>query len=234
MIMTRLIAGLLALMLGGLFAAEAGAQALEVLPGGCGTATYPNNVPFLTVDSSGHLCGALAGSYFNNVPGSVLTRPSNTTAYAANETVCANTSVTVCAPGTIALGNIPGGKGEIQRITLLKSGSSVTNATFIVWLFSAAPGTSSPSQFDATAYPGPRIADMPNYIGSASCAVSAATSDTSAGVWYECALSNPNTSGALPFQAVTGTNTIYYLLSVTQAYTPASAETFSPFVSGFY
>jgi hypothetical protein len=75
---------------------------------------------------------------------------------------------------------------------------------------------------------------MPNYIGNASCNTATATSDTSAGVWYDCTLSNPNTSGALVFQALSGSTTIDALISVTSAYTPASAETFTFYVSGIY
>lgn len=181
-----------------------------------------------------NVIGGTVGSYFNNVVGSTLTRIANTTAYAANETVCLFTSTTVCAPGTISIATANGGKGLINRVTLLKSGSSVTNATFTIWLFSAAPGTAIPNQFDATSYTGPRAADMPNYIGNAQCTSPVVTSDTTAQVWYDCALSNPNTGGALDFQALSGSTNINYLISVTAAYTPASGETFIPSVSGIY
>ena len=144
-----------------------------------------------------------AGSYFYDVAASTLTRPANTTAYAANETVCQSASV-ACTPLTASIASTTVGKGLINRITLLKSGSSTTNATFTAWLFSAAPGLATPTQEDATAYAGPRAGDMPNYIGSATCTSSTATSDTTAQVWYECVLSNPNTGGALVFQALSG------------------------------
>jgi hypothetical protein len=174
------------------------------------------------------------GSYFTNVAGTTLTRASNTTAYAANETVCLLTSTTVCAPVTVSIATANGGKGIINRVSLLKSGSSTTNASFTIWLFSAAPGTATPNQFDATGYTGPRAADMPNYIGSAVCSIGTTTSDTTAQVWYDCALSNPNSAGALDFQALSGSTNIDALISVTAAYTPASAETFNVYVSGIY
>lgn len=176
----------------------------------------------------------VGGSYFTNVAGSTLTRASNTTPYAANETVCLLASATPCAPITISIANIASGRGLINRVSLLKSGPSTTNASFTIWLFSAAPGTSTPSQFDATSYTGPRAADMPNYIGNAQCTTPTVTSDTTAQVWYDCALSNPNTGGALDFQALAGLTNIDALISVTTAYTPASAETFQAFVSGIY
>lgn len=201
-----------------------------------GTAGSPSaNV--LTVQGS--LTGTVqpvAGSYFTNVTSSVLTRASNTTAYTGAQTVCLLVSTTVCAPITISIANTNAGKGFITKINLLKSGGTTTNASFIVWLFSAAPGTATPSQFDATAYSGPRAADMPNYIGSAQCTVPTTTSDTSAQVWFECTLSNPNIGGALEFQALSGATTIDALLSVAPSspYVPVSAETFTVYASGFY
>ena len=175
-----------------------------------------------------------SGSYFTNVVSSVLTRASDTTAYTANTTVCLLKSVTACAPLTISIAQTNAGKGLITRISLLKSGATTTNANFTIWLFSAAPGVASPAQYDNVSYTGPRIADMPNYIGSAVCATPVATSDTSAGVWYDCSLSNPNTSGALVFQALAGSTNVDALISVNAAYTPVSAETFTAYVSGIY
>ena len=75
---------------------------------------------------------------------------------------------------------------------------------------------------------------MPNFIGSAACTNPIATSDTSPGVWYECALSNPNASKALVFQALAGVTTVNALVSVTAAYTPAAQETFTVYASGIY
>ena len=174
------------------------------------------------------------GNYFYNVTSSTLTRPSNTTQYAQNTTVCLLASTTVCAPITIAIANTNAGQGLINRVTLLKSGSATTSASFTIWFFSAAPGVTSPSQYDDVAYSGPRTADMPNYIGSAQCNNPIATSDSSSGVWFECSLQNPNTGGALVFQALSGGTTVDALISVTATYTPASQETFKVSVSGIY
>ena len=179
-------------------------------------------------------CTPASGSYFTNVASSVLTRASDTTAYTVNTTVCLLKSVTACAPLTVSIAQTNAGKGLITRISLLKSGVTTANANFTIWLFSAAPGVASPAQYDNVSYTGPRIADMPNYIGSAVCATPVATSDTSAGVWYDCTLSNPNTAGALVFQALSGSTNVDALISVNAAYTPVSAETFTAYVSGIY
>lgn len=167
------------------------------------------------------------GASASLIAGSVLTRPADTTAYSANQTVCAAKSVTACVAGTIAFN-----RQIINRVSLLKSGTTTASANFIVWLFSAPPILTVPTQFDSVSYTGPRAADMPNYIGNATCATPVATSDTTSQVWYDCTLSNPNTAGALSGQSAYPFGTVYYLISVTAAYTPVSAETFTPYVSG--
>ena len=169
------------------------------------------------------------GTYFVGIAGSAISRPADTTTYTANTTICAAKSGTACVPGTVNLGS-SGGR-EIQRIYLLKSGSTVTSAQFTIWLYSATPGLTSPTQYDNVSYTGPRAADMPNYLGNAVCNTPIATSDTSAQTWFECTLSNPNTSGASPLINV---SSIQYLISTTAAYVPTSAETFTPYFSGFY
>lgn len=172
-----------------------------------------------------------SGTYFGPVvPGSATTRPSNTTAYAANQIVCPTTG---CAPFTI---NITGGvttKFFANRVGLLKSGSGTTNASFTIWFFDNLPTLPATDQ---SAYTGPFAADMPFYLGNAACASTAAnaTSDSSAQVWYECTLSNPNTAGAMLFQAAPTGTTLYGLISATAAYTPASGEKFTPYLTGFY
>lgn len=173
-------------------------------------------------------------AYFVDVPGTVITRPNNTTQYSANVTVCQSASA-ACTPGTATIANRTNGGGFINRVTLFKSGSATTSASFTVWMYSNPPTLTGPTQQDTTAYVGPRTADAPNYLGNAACSTATATSDTSAGVWYDCTLSNPNTSGATVFQTSGPTpSVIYFLISVTAAYTPAANETFTPYFSGFY
>lgn len=164
-------------------------------------------------------------------PSTPLSRPGNTTAYGAGQAVCASTSV-ACVPLTISVASSVAGQGMLGRVTMLKSGSSLTNAAFTVWFYSASPTVTNVK--DASAYVGPFAADMPYYLGSATCTVPAATNDSSAQVWFECALSNPNLAGASGFQAAPGSTNIYAIISATAAYTPASGETFTVFVGGVY
>lgn len=187
-------------------------------------------------DLSGSL-RAVIGAYSGMVQGSSITRSANATAYAANQTVCAPTSITVtsCVPGTLPIANIVNGRLANKRVTLLKSGPTTTNANFTIWFYSATPGVASPLQLDGTSYTGPRAADMPNFLGSATCNNGTATSDTNPSVWYEC---NPVTGIVLQatkesFPTV-ATKNVLFLISATAAYVPATSETLTPFVGGQY
>lgn len=198
--------------------------------------TAPVIAQSVIADFSGSV-KAVIGAYSGMVTGSTVTRPANVTAYAANQTVCAPTSITVtsCVPGTLPIANIVNGRLANKRITLLKSGPTTTNANFTIWFYSAAPGVASPLQLDATSYTGPRSADMPNFLGSATCNNGTPTSDTNPGVWYEC---NPVTGIVLQatkesFPTV-ATKNVLFLISATAAYTPATSETLTPFVGGQY
>lgn len=197
--------------------------------------------------ASGAMAQTGKPAYFFDVPGFTLgttntpiTRAANTTAYTGGTTpqsVCQSASAT-CVPGVAAIANSANGSGFINLVQLNKASSTTSGATFTIWMYSAPPSLTNPTQQDATAYVGPRTADMNSgiFIGSAVCGTATVTSDTSAGVWYQCTLSNPNTSGALVFgtSGAQGFSYVYYIIAVTGNYTPTSAETFNVLFSGFY
>jgi hypothetical protein len=125
----------------------------------------------------------------------------------------------------------------LNRLTLLKSGSSTTNASFNVLLFSKVP--SVPSGGDQATYVGPYAGDFSGYLGQASCSSGNVTSDGTAEVWYECTLQNPNSSGVFQVQRAVGSaapTLVYGLIEVpaSTAYTPTSGETFTAYLSGFF
>jgi hypothetical protein len=164
------------------------------------------------------------------------TRPANTTVYSGGQIVCAAT----CIPMQMALANaqsLGATTAFLNRLTLLKSGTSKTNASFNVLLFSQVPVV--PSGGDQAAYVGPYVADFPGYLGQASCTNGTSTSDSTSQVWYECALQNPNSSGVFQIQRAIGSanpTLVYGLIEVpaSTAYTPASGETFTAYLSGFF
>jgi hypothetical protein len=157
------------------------------------------------------------------------TRVANTTTYTANTTWCANTATTVCVPLQVTLAGANAATGTFGRVWLLKSGSTLTNANFTVWFFSAAPTTTN--QYDNTAYVGPFAADLPNFLGSMTCNAMQATNDSSAQSFSEC---TPNTpSGWLQYKTLSGQTYVDALISVTAAYVPVSGETLTVYANSY-
>ena len=217
-----------------------------VVVASCGTPpiTYsPGQFYPLTMDEDGNFCGSGAGGTFNavqsgnwNVGGltgiansASRTRVANTTTYTANTTWCLNTSTTACVPLQVAIAGANAATGTFGRVWLLKSGSTLTNANFTIWFYSAAPTTTS--QYDDTAYVGPFAADLPNYLGSFTCNAMQATNDSSAESFSEC---TPNTpSGWMQYKTLSGEQYVDALISVTAAYAPASAEVLTVYANSY-
>jgi hypothetical protein len=152
-----------------------------------------------------------------------ITRVANTTAYTGNQLICLFTSGTACAPIQVTIAGANGATGTLGRVMLEKSGSS-TAGQFTIWLFSAAPTTTG--LFDASAYVGPYAADITSgaYLGSLACTSGQATNDGTAQVFYECTPNVPQ--GWIQYQTLSGQTYVDALISVTNAYTPASGEVF--------
>ena len=180
-----------------------------------------------------------------NAVSSVMTRYSNTTAYAMNltsnppvlgETVCATLSPTICVAQTVTVTTANGGNGTVLKTRLVVGNltgalTNSTNATFAGYLFTASPTLTA--QYDATAYDGPRAADVPNYIGYVTCGQGYWTSDASnPSLLYDCTLSGTAVGSALSFTAGGSQKTIYIVPVVTGNWTPPSAATFISYLSG--
>lgn len=196
------------------------------------TSAFAQNQGSVIADFSGSV-QAIIGAYSGMVAGSTTTRSASTTAYSANQTICGATTVTVCVPGTIPIASVQRGRLVAKRVVLLRSGTNVATS-LTLWFYSATPLTTVPSQFDGTSYTGPRAADVPNYLGNATCANGTATSDTTPLTLYECTL-NPSTNGAMVFQSAFTSKSVYYLISTGTAYaSPVALETFTPYVGGVY
>lgn len=173
------------------------------------------------------------GQYFSNVPMTGITRPANVTGYTINQLVCGAT----CTPMTLTLVANPQAQGVqatlANRVLLTKSGATTTGAQFTLFLFSQPPTV--PSGGDQAAYVGPYTTDLKSYLGQATCTTPVATNDASASVWFECALGNPNSAGVTVFQRQPTGTQVYGMLQYTgTAYTPASAEVFTAYLSGVF
>lgn len=142
-----------------------------------------------------------------------LTRPADTTQYAANDGVTNSTS----APTALTFSNAlpaPGVNAVIRTAKLRKSTNVTTVATFRLWLFKAAPTPPN----DNAAYSLP-AADSLNLVGYIDFSNPIAGTDC---VIYTGTL-YPD---VIPFTITSGRN-LRGILQATGAYAPGSAETFT-------
>lgn len=141
-----------------------------------------------------------------------FTRPADTTPYASGDLVANSTTAGSVNPMAFQIGRKSLGRGgTIRRARLRKSGTSVTNASFRLHLYSAVPTFTNG---DNGAWLSNKSAD---YVGAIDVVVDKAFSDGAAGNGV------PLIGQEINFTA----NTYYGVLEARGAYTPASAESFS-------
>ena len=146
-----------------------------------------------------------------------MTRPSDTTAYAAGDAVTDSTSAPTVMTFTSAA-SAAGGKGEIVRALLVDSANVSTKASLELWLFNA---TVTPDNDNAVFTP--TDAELATCIGVIPFTLSYigdATSGAGGNAIYIGTLSEP-----IKFTSATGN--LFGLLVVRNAYTPVSGEIFT-------
>jgi hypothetical protein len=157
----------------------------------------------------------VGGSTF--ISTATFTRPADTTAYAANDAVSNSTAATVAMNfGTQARSNgvHTNSSGLIIGARLYKSTTTVSAATFRLWLFNAAP-TSPAADNAAFTWSASDKASRFGYIDF----VSPQATDG-------CDILAAPTLGNLAFNVASGSS-LYGLLQATGAYSPGSAEVFN-------
>lgn len=138
-----------------------------------------------------------------------FTRPANTTQYAAGDLVANNAT----AGSVVALAFPFAGSGRmIRRAHILKSGTTVTDASYRLHLYSSAP---VPVNGDNAAWSTPGA----GYLGGIDVTVDTVFSDGAKGIGA------PNAGSEI--NLISGVGTVYGLLEALDTYTPASAETFT-------
>lgn len=150
---------------------------------------------------------------------SSITRPSDTTAYAAGDAVTNSTS----SPVVVTFSNmcrVSGGSGVIVGASLIDSANQSTKGDFELYLFDT---TFTPDNDNAVFTP--TDSELETALGfisfSSSFAKSGdATSGASGNAMYASSMSNP-----IPY--VCGTTSVFGGLVVRNAYTPVSAEKFT-------
>ncbi|WP_315731654.1 MULTISPECIES: hypothetical protein [unclassified Bradyrhizobium] len=149
-------------------------------------------------------------------PSASFTRPNNTTAYASGQLVANSTTAGSVVPMSFVLGNqFPMGNFRLTRARLVKSGTTVTNATFRIMLYQAAAPTVTNG--DGGAYLSTGAA---NWLGNIDVTSMLAFSDGAAGTG-----SFP--AGSEAFIRCTTGSTVYALLMAQGAYAPAANEVFT-------
>lgn len=159
-----------------------------------------------------------------------ITRPADTTAYAANDLVGASTSVS--DTNVVEIANAVPAAGQalrIERVRLAKSTNVTTNAQFRLHFFEARPtlgvgdngalGALTALAVDAT------MRHHAGYVDVTIDRAGDATADGSVGVAV------PVIGTSLTVAPFTGTS-IFVVIQALAAYTPASAEVFRPIIEG--
>lgn len=149
------------------------------------------------------------------ITATAITRPADTNVYALGDLLANNVTAgsVVFQTGSIASANDV--VTSVIRMRLKKSGTTVTNATFRIHLYNAAP---TPANGDNGAW----STNQSGYQGSFDVTIDKAFTDGAEGIGI------PQIGPNVAVQPVSGAQTIYYVIEVRAAYTPASAEVFTP------
>ena len=156
---------------------------------------------------------------FLTTPSANFTRPNDTTAYAVGDLVANNTVANSVTPLSWTAARIAAGSFLVRKVRLKKSGTSTTNASFRLHLY-----TSSPTQTGgAGANTGDNAAwstTHSGYVGSLDVTVDKAFTDAAAGNGF------PLTGSEISVALASG-QTLYGLLEARAAYTPTASEVFT-------
>lgn len=147
-----------------------------------------------------------------------FTRPSDTTAYAANDLIANDVDAGDVEALEFAIGTGNGRGVKIVGARLVKTDASdVANSAITLHLYASDP---TPANGDNGAW----STDIANYIGSIAFPTMTAFTDDALAVVHEGAISGGVNSLKTYLRS---TDTIYGLLMATAAYSPASAEVFT-------
>lgn len=190
------------------------------LPLPTGAATAANQTSGNTSLST--LAGAVSGSTLVVVglavcPSSNFTRPNNTTAYASGQLIANSVTAGSVTPLSWTAARVAAGSGFVRRARLVKSGTTITNATFRLHLYGASPTVANG---DGAAW----STNRSSYIGSVDLDMTASTGR----VFTDSAevIGIPAVGNEINFTLTSG-QTIYGLLEARAAYTPVAQEVFT-------
>ncbi len=156
-----------------------------------------------------------------------FTRPADTTAYAAGDLVANSTTAGSVVPLTFTNAvRTAGDCVRIERVRIEKSNTSLTNASFRLHLFEASP---TPTVGDNGVFNNAGVLasnNVLNYVGAFAVTMTNSGSDGAAGFGV------PTTGSGVTVSPTSGTS-LFGLLEVTAAYTPANGEVFYAVIEGY-
>lgn len=168
-----------------------------------------------------------------NLSGSCTRTNANTTSYGSG----AITKLFGCQPAgtasggtpiaaTIAGGGLVPGYNIITQALLQTNGTGASGASYSVYLFTGQPKLTGLS--DQSTYVGPYAADIVGngYVGKLTCSGMQATNDGTAQYYTFC-----TGGGNISSIVQSASNTLTYVVEVTNGYTPIAAEKLSLFLS---
>lgn len=135
------------------------------------------------------------------------TRPADTTAYASGDLVANSTTAGSVVAIPLDASSGPGRSSIIKRVSIAKSGVGVTNASFRVHLFTAAPTVANGDNGAIS------MAGAAGYLGSIDVTVGQAFTD--------------GAFGAAAADIAFAGQALYALIEARGAYTPVSGEVFT-------
>jgi hypothetical protein len=155
-----------------------------------------------------------------------VTRPADTTAYAAGDLVANSTTAGSVVPLAFSSAvREEGSRFRIERIRLRTSSTSLTNASFRVYIFRGSPTVSVGDNGALNASSVLAIDDVQYLVGWADITLDRSATAGAAGRGV------PSTGSGMTEAPATGT-TLYGLIEATAAYTPTSAEVFTVTLEG--
>lgn len=158
-----------------------------------------------------------------------LTRPADTTAYAANDLVGAQTDA-----GVDNVIEITGATGSdamalrIERVRLAKSTNTTTNAQFRLHFFESRPTLGVGDNGALGALTALAVDSLRYYAGYVDVTINRAGNDAADGA---VGVAVPVVGTGLTIRPVGGTS-VFIVIQALAAYTPASAEKFWPTIEG--
>jgi hypothetical protein len=157
-----------------------------------------------------------AGARF--LPSSTITRPDNTTSYAAGDVIADDASEPTVA--TIQVARVPGGSGIIHDALVVESANQTTKADLEIWLF-----TSEPTAMEDNAPFDPTDAELLTLVGILD--LGDAPTDANPGSGADGNEVYHLTNQDMIFKCASGLQILYWIPVVRNAYTPVAQETFT-------